>query len=75
MKTLIEFLLKICMIPVLITIVLSPVWVLSLGFYCLFADMKNEGTTLLAGVIGFVFSYPYSLFAKPVVASLGIFSF
>lgn len=70
-----RFVIFLCLIPTAVVIVMSPVWVTGLAVYLLIgrADLKNEGIALVSGMVGFALAWPYGMFVRPVLASIGLF--
>jgi len=63
-----------CLLIVTVVIVLAPLWVLALGlslFFCS-ARFKQDGASIVAGVIGFILAVPYSAVAKRALDQLGV---
>jgi hypothetical protein len=63
-----------CLITVAAVIILSPLWLVAIGFwFTTIARLKCEGISILTGVAGFVFAWPYGVFAKTTAEKLQLF--
>lgn len=62
-----------CMIPVVVTVLTSPAWVVAIGFWFFTINLKAEGLALLTGMVGFALAWPYGLWVKPILEQMGLF--